>query len=144
MNYKLHVQFEFPTSLVLAKCYEWQMAQIVPAYVLLTRRFVGIGITTTVLPRRLFHRGVQLGKVLRLDVDGQTDDLPYGIPEDNPFVNEEGARKEVYAYGFRSIFRCDVDHGDPETGKYYTVYVVHRSRRRSFCFPLYHAFRCHI
>ena len=72
----------------------------------------------------LSHRGVLLGKVLRLDVDGQTDDLPYGIPEDNPFVNEEGARKEVYAYGFRSIFRCDVDHGDPETGKY----VVHRSQ----------------
>ncbi len=57
-----------------------------------------------------------LGKVLRIDVDSRTDDLPYGIPSDNPFVNEEGARKEIYAYGISNMWRCDVDSGDPETG----------------------------
>lgn len=39
--------------------------------------------------------GSLLGKVLRLDVDGTA-------PLDNPFVGEEGARREVYTYGHRN------------------------------------------
>ena len=38
------------------------------------------------------------GKILRINPDGT-------IPEDNPFYNTPGARKEVYAYGFRNPFR---------------------------------------
>jgi glucose/arabinose dehydrogenase len=38
------------------------------------------------------------GKVLRINPDGT-------IPEDNPFYTTLGARKEVYAYGFRNPFR---------------------------------------
>jgi glucose/arabinose dehydrogenase len=38
------------------------------------------------------------GKILRINPDGT-------IPEDNPFYATPGARKEVYAYGFRNPFR---------------------------------------
>ena len=56
--------------------------------------------------------------MLRLDVDTYTSSRPYGIPADNPFVNENGSRPEIFAYGIRNIWRCDVDEGDPETGQY--------------------------
>ena len=45
------------------------------------------------------------GKILRIDVDGKDPDLPYRIPEDNPFVDLEGARPEVWAYGFRNPWK---------------------------------------
>jgi len=46
-----------------------------------------------------------LGKVLRLDVNGQQT---YGIPADNPFVGVNGA-DEVWAFGFRNPWRMSVD-----------------------------------
>ena len=58
-----------------------------------------------------------MGKVVRIDVDSEPDpNLQYKIPADNPFVNETGTRGEIYAYGIRNIWRCDVDEGDPVTG----------------------------
>ena len=57
--------------------------------------------------------GTLEGSVLRIDVDSQTGDRPYGIPADNPFVNHTGARPEIYALGFRNIWRLDFD---PKTG----------------------------
>lgn len=48
-----------------------------------------------------------LGKILRIDVNRGS---PYGIPEDNPFVNKPG-RDEIYAYGFRNPFRFSFDMG---------------------------------
>ena len=56
-----------------------------------------------------------LGKVLRLDVDPSkvTDDQPYLIPEDNPFVDQAGARPEIWAYGLRNPWRFSFDR---ETG----------------------------
>ncbi|MDQ2694812.1 MAG: PQQ-dependent sugar dehydrogenase [Pseudomonadota bacterium] len=53
-----------------------------------------------------------LGKLLRLDVDG--DDFPadaqrnYAIPADNPFVGVDGD-DEIWAYGLRNPFRAGFD-----------------------------------
>jgi len=53
-----------------------------------------------------------LGKILRIDVDG--DDFPsdpnrnYAIPSDNPFVGASGA-DEIYHYGLRNPYRCGFD-----------------------------------
>lgn len=51
-----------------------------------------------------------LGSILRIDVDHRTKDRPYAIPEDNPFVEQPRfARPEIYAYGFRNIWRLSFD-----------------------------------
>lgn len=46
------------------------------------------------------------GKIYRLNLDGS-------IPEDNPFVNEEGAKKAIYSYGHRNPQGMTLH---PETG----------------------------
>ncbi|MCH2129245.1 MAG: PQQ-dependent sugar dehydrogenase [Pirellulaceae bacterium] len=53
-----------------------------------------------------------LSSVLRIDVDTPEGDLPYSIPPDNPFVNTETARPEVWAYGFRNPWRMDFDRSN--------------------------------
>ena len=50
-----------------------------------------------------------LGKILRIDVEDE--DQPYRVPPDNPFVGQEGARSEIWAYGFRNPFRIGFDRG---------------------------------
>jgi glucose/arabinose dehydrogenase len=52
------------------------------------------------------NRASLLGKILRLDVDRGR---PYAIPPENPFVGMEGARPEVWAYGFRNPWRFSFD-----------------------------------
>ena len=50
-----------------------------------------------------------LGKMLRLDVDHRTGDLPYAIPADNPFRERADARPEIWALGFREPWRFSFD-----------------------------------
>ncbi len=50
-----------------------------------------------------------LGKLIRINADGT-------IPSDNPFYNTPGARREIWALGFRNPFTFEVD---PITGKVY-------------------------
>jgi glucose/arabinose dehydrogenase len=48
-----------------------------------------------------------LGKLLRLDVD--FNESGYAIPANNPFVNDEAARNEIWAYGLRNPWRFSFD-----------------------------------
>ncbi|XP_075995785.1 HHIP-like protein 1 [Genypterus blacodes] len=63
------------------------------------------------------NKSTLLGKVLRVDVESNDDGAPYSIPSDNPFLGEEGARPEIYAFGVRNMWRCSVDRGDPLSGQ---------------------------
>lgn len=47
-----------------------------------------------------------LGAILRIDVN-QGD--PYGVPESNPFVNDQNARPEIWSYGWRNPWRFSFD-----------------------------------
>lgn len=57
-----------------------------------------------------------LGKLLRIDVDSQTEGLQYGIPASNPFIGNPNVNDEVWALGLRNPWRFDID---PENGDIY-------------------------
>lgn len=59
-----------------------------------------------------------LGKVLRIDVDSA--DNAYTVPGDNPFVQWEGARPEIWAYGLRNPWRFSFDRA---TGDFFIADV---------------------
>lgn len=52
-----------------------------------------------------------LGKMLRIDIDSVSDNppKPYVIPNDNPFVRDDGAAKEIFAYGLRNPWKYSFD-----------------------------------
>lgn len=52
-----------------------------------------------------------LGKIVRIDVDSNVNEsgAAYGIPADNPFVNEKGFLPEIWAYGLRNPYRISFD-----------------------------------
>ena len=52
-----------------------------------------------------------IGKLVRINADGT-------IPRDNPFVNQAGAKPEIWSYGHRSV-QAAVLH--PQTGELWTV-----------------------
>lgn len=59
-----------------------------------------------------------LGTILRLDVDHPEEGKKYGLPADNPFMdNTEGFREEIYAYGLRNPWRFSFDS---ENGQLWT------------------------
>ena len=56
------------------------------------------------LPRTSF-----LGKALRIDVDGRDEGLEYAIPPDNPYLDDQGALRELFAIGLRNPWRVFYD-----------------------------------
>lgn len=56
--------------------------------------------------------GTLLGTILRIDPT-PSGELPYTIPEDNPFVGDSEARDEIWAYGLRNPWKYAFDR---ETG----------------------------
>jgi Ca2+-binding RTX toxin-like protein len=72
---------------------------------------------------------VLLGKILRIDVDG--DDFPtdparnYAIPQDNPFAGATPGADEIWDYGLRNPWRISFD---PQTGNLYIADVGQSAR----------------
>lgn len=50
-----------------------------------------------------------LGKILRIDPEGGSDDDPYAIPAGNPFADGEEGAPEVWLYGVRNPWRFSFD-----------------------------------
>jgi glucose/arabinose dehydrogenase len=55
--------------------------------------------------------GSHLGKIVRVKPDGS-------VPEDNPFVDQEGALPEIWSYGHRNIQAAAMN---PETGELWEI-----------------------
>ena len=77
------------------------------------------------LPRDPLNRGqttdTLLGKLLRIDVESGT--TPYSVPADNPFVQDDDHRPEIWALGLRNPwgFAFERQSGDlylPDTGNF--------------------------
>ncbi|GAA5116565.1 PQQ-dependent sugar dehydrogenase [Luteolibacter yonseiensis] len=49
------------------------------------------------------------GKILRIDINGRTSFQPYKIPPDNPFVDKQEIRDEIWATGFRNPWGMSFD-----------------------------------
>ncbi len=56
--------------------------------------------------------GTMLGKMLRIEPT-PSGPKPYRVPADNPFVDDPGARPEIWAFGLRNPWRYSFD---PATG----------------------------
>jgi glucose/arabinose dehydrogenase len=52
--------------------------------------------------------GQHLGKILRIDPQGDAAGRPYAVPADNPFV-DGGGQPEIWAYGLRNPWRFSFD-----------------------------------
>ena len=83
--------------------------------------YVSVGDGQPPNPPDAWNTGQDLGNlqaaILRIDVDGQSGDLPYGIPPDNPFVDTPNARGEIWAFGLRNPWKMSFD---PVSGALWT------------------------
>ncbi len=55
-----------------------------------------------------------LGAMLRIDPDADGGETGYGVPTDNPFVNDSTARPEIWAYGLRNPWKFSFDSATGE------------------------------
>jgi glucose/arabinose dehydrogenase len=53
--------------------------------------------------------GTLLGALLRIDVDFEPGEAAYAVPTDNPFVDDDGKRNEIWAIGLRNPWRFSFD-----------------------------------
>ncbi len=60
------------------------------------------------------------GSILRIDVDHKDPGKNYAVPPSNPFVKTKDAKPEIYAYGFRNVWRLSFDR---VTGTFYAADV---------------------
>ncbi len=72
------------------------------------------------------------GSILRIDVDRSSQDKPYSIPPDNPFVDTPNARGEIWSYGHRQVWKFSFDQhhrlwaGDVGQDLWEAIYLVQR------------------
>jgi glucose/arabinose dehydrogenase len=61
------------------------------------------------------NRFALLGKILRLDVDGDAEgDAAYAIPDDNPYADGADGAAEAYFFGLRNPWRFSFDRATDE------------------------------
>ena len=70
---------------------------------------VGDGGSANDPPNNAQNTNALLGKLLRIDVNGQSGSLQYAIPPSNPFFGAIDGRDEILAYGFRNPWRFAFD-----------------------------------
>lgn len=93
--------------------------------------------------------GTLLGKILRIDVNSGD---PYGVPQTNPFVNNNGARPEIWSYGWRNPWRFSFDAttndmyiADVGQNQYEEVHVEWAGQAgRNYGWRLMEGAHCHI
>jgi quinoprotein glucose dehydrogenase len=61
-----------------------------------------------------------LGSILRIDVDHKDEGRAYAVPKDNPFVGQKDAKPEIWAYGWRNVWRMSFDR---KTGTFWAADV---------------------
>jgi uncharacterized repeat protein (TIGR03806 family) len=80
--------------------------------------------------------------MIRIDVDHPDPGKNYGIPRDNPFINIQGVRPEIWAHGFRNPWRMCFDKktgalwvGQNGQDLWEQVYAVHKGE--NYGWPIY-------
>ena len=54
------------------------------------------------------NKNIHLGSLLRIDVDAAGNGFEYGIPDNNPFLDDSG-QSEIWSYGWRNPWRFSFD-----------------------------------
>ncbi|HWL08532.1 MAG TPA: PQQ-dependent sugar dehydrogenase [Planctomicrobium sp.] len=79
--------------------------------------YISTGDGAAPFPPDEFNAGQSLtdlrASILRIDIDQADEGRPYAIPPDNPFIQHEGSRGEIWALGLRNPWRMNFD---PQTG----------------------------
>lgn len=93
-------------------------------------------------------RGSLLGSVIRIDVSNASQDAPYAIPSDNPFLDQADARDEVWAYGLRNPWRMSFDPvtgdlwaGDVGQGEWEEIDILRAGE--NYGWPMFEGDSCH-